>query len=247
MNKNSLGVWLIVLAVLAGLTGLSCTKKENAPKEAAPKPAPALVEQKAKQAQEIKKGVEESKNIVVAKVNGAPITMYQLVSEMNLIAPRYTGPERKRAEGPGPGIDKKIKKEALDRLIFKKLALQEAMREGIHIKPEIIEDVVKKIRENLGSDAAYKEYLTSRGVTENGLKEKIEESRRFEMITAKEIYQKISPDDAMLRAEYEKNKQYYMTGAPPRQMSFEEARPVVERQLKAELGEKKRAEWEKEL
>jgi len=77
---------------------------------------------------------------VIAKVNGADLTMFDLVREMNAIAPKYI----RKGESASPEITSKVKKKALNNLIFKELAVQEAIKEGMKVKPEAVEDVITK-------------------------------------------------------------------------------------------------------
>ncbi len=155
---------------------------------------------------ETKKEAEEAKEVVVARVNGVDVSMYGLIRAMNAIAPKYI----KKGEQPDPGVTEKIRKEALDRLIFEELAVQQAIKEGINPKPEAIENVVKQVKKNLVTEEAYKDYLDKRDLTEDALKKLIERSQRYEMITAKEIYRKVKVDERLVRAEYEKEKKRYI-------------------------------------
>jgi len=133
-------------------------------------------------------------------------------------------------------------------LIFKELAVQEAIKEGMRIKPQAVEDVINKVKAQAGSEEAYKKYLEERNVNEDALKKIVERSHLLEMITAKEIFDKIKVDDKVLRNTYDKEKASFMTkDNPPRQMSFEEAKGFIEGRIKSERGEKRMAEWDNEL
>lgn len=73
----------------------------------------------------MRKQMAEARDVVVARVNGSPITMESVLKMMNRIA------SMKRSKD----IDMaKIKKEALDRIIFQELAYQRAVSEGM--KPD---------------------------------------------------------------------------------------------------------------
>lgn len=324
-------MWVMIIALMfaSGLAGVSCSR-QKAEKKETPKVSP----EQTKALEEMKKGVEESKKVVAARVNGVDITMNALVREMNSIAQKYHKP----GQAASHEIDEKVKKEALDRLIFEELAVREAKKQGMKVAPEKIDDVVKKVKTNLGSEDAYKAYLEQAGIGEAELKKKIERSHLFEMITAKEIYRKVTVDGKRVKDEYERDKKafmlperfivedvYFLSGkdddftmnkakevlsaikkgnndfsklaqdnayavrkgavsekaypniyhavvgmkagdlsdvikdrdglhiikfiekAPPRQITFDEAKAVIERKLKAEAGEKIRQEWEREL
>ncbi len=244
MKKTSVVIAGALMAFAMVFMSSSCTKKEDASKSTAKKEAPKITQEQAKRIEEIKQEVKESKKIVVARVNGADITMHSLVKEMNLVAPKII-PAGKLAT---PEITNKVKEKALNNLIFRELAVQEAIKEGITVKAEAVDAVIAKVKAQGGSDEAYKQYLQERGLTEEALRKVIERDHLFEMITAKEIYQKIPIDDQALRAEYEKDKSLLVTkDNPPRQLSFEEAKYFLVRKIKSERSGKRIAEWDKEL
>ncbi len=224
---------VVFIAVLS-LTVLSCKKKE-------PVAPPATPEQKAV-IEEAKKGVEEAKKVFAAQVNGVNITMHELVREMNKVAPKYLKGDEKAA----PRITEKIRKEALDNLIFAELAVQEAAKQGMTVSPERIEQVVQAMKKQTGSAEAYKEYLDGLGITENELRKRIERSHLLEMVTGKEIYQKIKIDDKDSRAEYEKNKSAFKDGSG-NQMSYEESATIINKKLMAQLGAEMKSKWEQTL
>lgn len=197
MKRVFLRAGAVLLAAVFLMPALSCTKK--APK----KETPAVSPQHEKMVEEVKKGVEESKKLFVARVNGSDITMHLLVQEMNVVAQKYV----KDPKAITPEISEKIKREALDRLIFQELAIQEARKQGMKVSPATIDEVVKKVKAGLGSEEEFKSYLEKTGLNnEDAMKKQIERGHLFEMITAKEIFQKVKVDDKRVRDEYAKEK-----------------------------------------
>lgn len=226
-------VYTIAVGVLAAaffLTGPGCKKKEQA---APPPPTP---EQKV-QIEEIKKNVEAAKQTVAAHVNGVAITMDDLVREMNKVAPKYV----KEGKKTDQKTTEKVKKEALDNLIFNELAVQEAVKQGMKVGPERIDQVVALMKKQMETPEAYQKYLDGLGITEAGLKKRIERSHLLEMITGKEIFQKIAIDQKDMRAEYEKNKSTFKKG--DKQLSYDEAAMFIKRKLISERGAEKKKEW----
>ncbi|MEW6118398.1 MAG: peptidylprolyl isomerase [Nitrospirota bacterium] len=198
--KKVLNRFVMVVAVLLlpGLLVLSCTRKDEAAKHQEQKRTPEQM----KQQEEIRKGMEESKKVVAARVNGVEIPVYELVREMNIVASQYLQAGQKK----DAGFDERVRKEALDRLVLEELVVQEAARQGIVVKPETVDDVVKKFKQHLKTEAAFNEYLKETGSSEKELRKRIERGHMVELVTGKEIYQKISIDEKRLRAEYEKHK-----------------------------------------
>jgi len=244
MKKTGLIMAGTLMALAMVFTYSSCKKKEDASKSLTQKEELKLTPEQAIQKEKIKKGIKESQNIVIATVNGAEVTMYDLVREMNAVAPRIIPLGRTAT----PELTAAVKKEALNTLIFKELAVQEAIKEGMKVKPEAVEDVINKVRAQAGSEEAYKKYLEERNLNEDALKKTVERSHLLEMITAKEIFDKIRVDDKTLRNTYEKETASFMTkDNPPRQMSFEQAKGLIEGKIKSERGEKMIEEWDNQL
>jgi hypothetical protein len=225
-----------MLVALISLTGTSCKKEQKA---ATPPPTP---EQKAK-IEEVKKDVEAAKKDIAAQVNGVDITMLDLVGEMNTIAQR---------EGVKAGGEKtaasmgKDKKEALDNLIYKELAIQESIKQGIVVSPERVDNIVKLMKKQTGSKEAFQQYLDERHMTEADLRMRIERSQRFEMITAKEIFQKIKIDDKDIHADYDKNRNEYKDSTG-KQLTYEESANFIRKKLISEKGAVLKKEWAKDL
>jgi hypothetical protein len=244
MNKICKLMAVVLMAFAVVFTCSSCTRKEGASKSTAQKYALKLTPEQSKQAEEIKKGVKESKHIVIATVNGADLTMFDLLREMNSVAPKIIPNGLKGT----PELTARVKKEALNTLIFKELAVQEAIKEGMRVEPEVVEDVINRVKAQAGSEEAYKNYLEERNINEDALKKTVERSRLLEMITAKEIFDKIKVDDNVLRNAYEKDKASFITNDnPARQKSFEEAKGFIEDKIKSEIGEKRIAQWNNKL
>ena len=131
--------------------------------------------------------MEESKKVVVARVNGAEITMYDLLNRMNRIAPLYMQPGQPR----DPGTDARVKQEALNVLIFRELAVQEAVRQEMKVEPEALDRSVKTLKDRLGSEDAYRTYLSREGLTEESLRKAIERDQLYDRIADKEILRKV--------------------------------------------------------
>jgi len=159
-----------------------------------------------KRLKEAKRDAEEARRIIVARVNGVDITMFMLVRAMNRIAPQHV----KKGDEATPEMTEQIKQDALDMLILEELAVQQAIKEGIIPAAEEIEKVMSQIRESLGSEQAYQAYLDKSLLTEDMLKKLIERSRRYELITAREVYGKVIMDEKLLREEYEREKERFI-------------------------------------
>jgi len=190
----------------------------------------------------MKKSFEESKKVLAAKVNNEPITMFSLLREMNAIAPQYVASGKQRT----PEIDAKIRKDALNTLIILELAVQEARKCGLKVRPELIDSTIKKIQTDAKSMDAYQNDLVQQGMSEDELRRSIEQDKLFELIAAQEIDAKVKVSDQELRTHYAKEKAGLKDVAHG-QMTFEQAKGMLERKARAEAAEKRMREWEKEL
>ncbi len=229
MKKNI--IIAITMTAVASLMLSACKKADNTPGGS------QLIHQQ----EVLRKNFEESKKVVVARVNGEPLTMFQYLREMNEIAPQYAKDGQISQQ-----THEKIRKDALDNIIFLELAVQEARRRGMKSAPEMMDNEIEKIKKKIGSRQGYQAYLLKNGLTEEELRKMIEQDALFEMMAVQEIDNKITITDAALRARYRKEKQG-MKDSAHRTMTFEASKPLLEQKLKDEAAQQKMREWQKEL
>jgi parvulin-like peptidyl-prolyl isomerase len=146
---------------------------------------------------------QASKKIVVAKVNGAEISMYALVKMMNRISAKKTA-------ATTPEDIEAVRKEALDNLILQELAYQKALILGLRAPQETVDASLTNLKENVGGDAGFKQFLEREQVTEQELRAQAERSLTLERVFAQEVYQKaVIPEDELKKV-YEKEKGKYI-------------------------------------
>ena len=148
--------------------------------------------------QEFQAGIEESKKVVVARVNGTDITMFNLKKRMNQMAPQYV----KQGQQMTPETLQKLESEALDVLIFRELAIQEAVRQGMKVDPAMIEQDIAAIQSRTGPADEFKRMLAMTGQTEETLREQIERDRLFLMIADREMFKKVAVDEGAVKEAY---------------------------------------------
>ncbi|MGC2064261.1 MAG: SurA N-terminal domain-containing protein, partial [Thermodesulfovibrionales bacterium] len=191
MKRNFIRWTMSLLMAAIALAGLSCSND---------KAGRSVGQEKA--VKEYKKGVEKSKKIAVAKVNGSEITMAQLIGRVNLLAPNYL----KGAREITPEMDQKMKREALDILIFRELAIQEAIAQGMKVPPDRIDAEIKELRVKMGSEQAFKERLDLGGETEASLRKLTERNMLFHLISDQEIIRKVRLDEKQVKDAYAQGK-----------------------------------------
>ena len=188
------------------------------------------------------KGMEESKTITVAKVNGVNISMLDLRKEINTIKNQYLKP----GEQPDPKVKEQINKDALDRLIYRELAVQEAQRQGMKATPEMIAKALQQLKTGLKTEEAYKDQLSKSGLSEEALKAQLGRGLLVDMITQKEIDNKVKVTSQQAKKYYEEHKAHFKDEAG-KQMTFEQVRPIVEQELMQAAISAREDAWIKEL
>ena len=185
----------IVLIAMSGLVS-SCSKKEQPAKKELPAGHEKIIG-------EMTKGMEQAKKIEVATVNGNKITMAGLIREMNAIGPRFLRP----GEKPTPEIKAEVRKRALDNVIFRKLAVEEARKQGMEVPPGVVEKNLQELKRRLGSEEAYKVYSARMMATDDDMKKILGNEYLFRMIITKEIFDKVKePDMSQIKEAYRKEK-----------------------------------------
>lgn len=198
--------WIPGTVVLAALLAcVACSPKQTVQSDT-PSAPPVRDEHHEEMAHAYLEGLEDSKKVVVARVNDAEISLRELVMEMNRIAPQYIKPgEKADAE-----LDEKVKQEALDHLIFVELAVQEAERKGLRVPAEEVDMTVTLMKMDMGTSVAFNRFLKMSGLTEEELRKQIERGRLYQMIIEQEILRKVNVTEDELRQEYRKEKDRYV-------------------------------------
>jgi parvulin-like peptidyl-prolyl isomerase len=187
--KKAFCIWLAVIFVsVIALTMQGCAKKN----------APAVDPEQLKKA-----GQEEAKKVVVATVNGAPITVDLLVKMMNRLG-------AKDPTNQTPESAEELKKNALDKLILQELAYQKAKADGIKPEEKFIDEAIVNLKVNVGGEKEYAEFLAQQNVTEAELRAQVQRSLTLEIIFAREVSDKVSIPEDEVKKEYEKEKQRFI-------------------------------------
>lgn len=104
----------------------------------------------------------------VASVNGRDILMPELMKMMkHMASSEYRGKLAPEQAG-------ELKKRALDRLIFQELLFQSALSQGVNVKDQEVEATVARMERNAGGRKHYEEYLATRGLTPEQVREEVE-------------------------------------------------------------------------
>ncbi len=146
----------------------------------------------------------EDKRIIVAKVNAADITNHSLIQMMNRMG-------AKNAETSVSEPLDETRKRALDKLIFQELSFQEAVRQGLRVEQSSIDKAISNLRENVGGEQKFQDFLAKELITEAELRSQVERILLYDLIIGKEVREKASVTADDVRKEYEQRKDQYIT------------------------------------
>jgi peptidyl-prolyl cis-trans isomerase C len=133
---------------------------------------------------------------VVATVNGDPITLAEFQE-------RFVRAGFK----PDREAEREVKEEFLNRLIERKMMLQEAQRRRIKISPPDINARIEKIRAEQGKDI--REVLAGLGIDYEKWKSDIWEDMMIERLLAHDVNRRVSVSQSEIRRYYEANPQEF--------------------------------------
>lgn len=142
---------------------------------------------------------------IVARVNGKPLTAFELNEEFQDILPMmgsYHGgmTEEKIA---------KIREDALKNLIEKELQYQYALEKGLSVSQKEVEDQLTAMGKQFGSTAKFNDALKKSGMTRERLKEIIRKRALTAKAKKQEVASKAALSDSELKDHYEKNRESF--------------------------------------
>jgi hypothetical protein len=147
---------------------------------------------------------QDAKKIIAARVNGVEISQQMVTTMMNRII-------AKKGHGDAPAEKyEETRRTALNRLILQELALQKAKAEGMKVEQEKVESVIDDLKVKLGGEEGFFAFLKKEEMTEKELAEQVERSLMLDMISAKEMSDRISIPEDDLRREYEREKEKFV-------------------------------------
>jgi len=192
-KRMSAGVIVCVMALIA-LTGFSCSK-EKPVSEKKPSGHEIMVEQHLK-------NIEELKTVIVARVNGTAITKYDLFTRANKLKQKYVQGGKQMT----PEMQQNMQKEALDLLVFRELAIQEAIKRNMNVPKQNIDAMLQQYKAKIGTEKEYEAHLKRTNLTEASVRKLIEREQLFRMINAMEIFEKVKETGAGREQAVEKRK-----------------------------------------
>lgn len=136
----------------------------------------------------------------VAVVNGVNITS----KDFNRALSYYTQMVAQRGQQIPDSQMAEIKNAILENLIITELLFQESKQKGIQVKAEDITEKLQSIKQQVPSEAEFKQLLGENQITESDLRVQIERDMAIGQLINKEVAQKVMISD-------EESKTYYDT------------------------------------
>jgi peptidyl-prolyl cis-trans isomerase C len=156
---------------------------------------------------EVKKESETMDRIVVARVNGQPIYKEALTPymEQELKKFRKYGMKRKIS----PEITRRMETRALDKVIAQELLSQESKQIKVDDIEKTVDEQIKKMKIKYRTGENFKNYLASKKLTENEVRENLRRGIYVEQYLEKKGIQNPAIPEAELRSYYEDTKGDY--------------------------------------
>lgn len=142
-------------------------------------------------------GHDGAGEVVVAKVNGAPINMKMLMKQMLDVAEKKYG-RREISEL----VAMKIKDEAMNLLIVEELAFQKSLAVVGLVPPSEVDDTLAKFVKQKGGEEGLQEYLGREEMSLEELRHKLTRTLTVKKYLDKEINSKITVTDDEVKAVY---------------------------------------------
>ena len=139
---------------------------------------------------------------IAAVVDGEVITLSELEE--------FLGPERARREGVNIDIGREeARRRALERLIERKVLLQEAKDKGIEVREERIDRRLGELRERFASEEEFRQALREENLTEAKLRRRIEKDLMVSLLIDKEVRARIRVGGEEIRLFFEENRERF--------------------------------------
>ena len=139
---------------------------------------------------------------IVAVVNGGVITLSELEE--------FLGPERVRREGVDVDRERKgARRWALERLIEKKVLLQEAKDQGIEVREERIDRRIEEMKGRFALEEEFRQALREENLTEAKLRRRIKEDLMVSLLIDREVRAGVRVGEEEIRLFFEENRERF--------------------------------------
>jgi parvulin-like peptidyl-prolyl isomerase len=145
---------------------------------------------------------------VIARVNGEPITVQEFTAAVHRLKLVPARP------GQPVVIDTKIKAQVLRDLIDRKLILQRAKKMELTVSPQELALKLAEVRRDYRTTRAFHDMVVRQYVDFKAWRDEIKTQLLIEKVINIEVYARIKPTEAQVKAYYRKhNAQYHVSAA----------------------------------
>jgi peptidyl-prolyl cis-trans isomerase C len=145
----------------------------------------------------------------VAVVNGVEISRAEFNVAVKQAKHQLAGPEEK-VSGT---LLQKIRKEAMENLIGRRLAYQESLRLGISIESILVDKEIERVRNRFSSDQQLEEALDKTGLSLTQLRLQFEQDLAIRQVLEEQVIRNIKVADREIREFYDHNPNLFKTPA----------------------------------
>ncbi len=148
---------------------------------------------------------ENSQEGTVAVVNGTEISRTEFDREMNLAERKYAGNGVKLDEAQ----KKEVEKEVLEYMINSELLYQKSVKDDISIDPAAVEQEMKKMKSQFGSEEEFNNMLEQVNLTENDVEKQIKKGLSIQKLIETEVAGEIKIPEEDVKKYYEDNPETF--------------------------------------
>jgi len=166
-----------------------------------PKPAFDLKEIDKKAEEAVPKFDFDAIPEVIAEIDGKPIKKDEYVKELK----NFQEMVRKSGQPIGQDYLQEIKDQILAKVVDTNMLMMQAAKEGITVDPAEVTKSLDRMKASIGDEAKYKQFMASRGFTEDTVKEEIAKGMRIRALFDKVVAAKVQVAEKEAREFYDKN------------------------------------------
>ena len=145
---------------------------------------------------------------ILVKINDDIITLFDLEEEMK---PIYAKIDRKKLTAPQREQLEELRKQTLERMINDKLMAQEIKKYGIEIPESVVDDEIKRTKEERGlDDEQFNEMVKADGLTIEEFRNRLKSMIEKQELLGYMVHSKVLVTDSEIQKEYEARRDDYL-------------------------------------
>ena len=145
---------------------------------------------------------------ILVKINDDIITLFDLEEEMK---PIYAKIDRKKLTAPQREQLEELRKQTLERMINDKLMAQEIKKYGIEIPDSVVDDEIKRTKEERGlDDEQFNEMVKADGLTIEEFRGRLKSMIEKQELLGYMVHSKVLVTDSEIQKEYEARRDDYL-------------------------------------